>query len=80
MGWPDTETPFNTLLRSIGIVPKILGAEPNFALHRTEWFDHCRSSAGAKVYGTDSVRRQIEGYSHDAIEEAKDRLRLWTGA
>lgn len=78
-GWPDTEVGPNLILRAAGVTPKILGPEPNYALHRTEWFDHARSVAGLSAYapGT-ALHRRATAYGAKALEDARHRISAWS--
>lgn len=79
MGWPDTESPFLLSLDDAGIVPKLLGPEPNYERHQTEWIDHARSIAGIRVAtpAADLLRRKIEDYAGQALAEARERAVRW---
>ena len=80
VGWPDTESGPAECLRRSWIIPKILGPEPNFELHRTEWFDHARSITGARAgYANADLARRIEEYAAHAVAEARTRLDEWSG-
>jgi hypothetical protein len=78
IGYPDTEQPVNLRLREAGIVPKLLGGEPNFERHVTEWFDHPRSVAGARAQPMhERLKRKVLAYLPAALADAKARLAEW---
>lgn len=76
VGWPDSESSFKDSLDDASIVPLLMGGEPNFELHRTEWFDHARSVTGSRVYGH-GLASKIEAYAAKALAEAKARAIEW---
>jgi hypothetical protein len=80
VGFPDTEQPINLCLELAGIQPLILGREPNWSLHRTEWFDHARALTGVRAYqdvGAEQ-RKTVEKYAAEALADARDRLAKWS--
>lgn len=50
MGWPDTETAFGLLLRSLGMRPKLIGEETNYVRFEDDNLVHCRSYTGSRLY------------------------------
>jgi hypothetical protein len=77
-GWPDTETALNLVLRAQGVVPKLLGPEPNYTRHQTDHFDHARSLPGQRIYSPGSAfHRVAESYGSQALAEARQRLQKW---
>ena len=79
VGWPDTESTLLAALDAAGIVPVLLGEEPNFQRHQTEWYDHARSVAGVlAAHGpADPLRLQVEGYAAQALADARARAAEW---
>jgi hypothetical protein len=87
VGWPDTESGFALCLRAAGMRPKLLGAEPNYQLHRAraeylgderDWFDHARSLTGLRAYAPGSpLHQSAEDYAAVALAEARERAGRW---
>lgn len=78
MGWPDTETGFNHVLKNCGITPIFIGHDQNYVRQVDENMDHVRSHPGAKLYSEDHYRK-TQGWMVDAIREAKERISLTRG-
>lgn len=76
-GWPDTESTLRDCLVAASITPKLLGPEPNFERHKTEWFDHARSVVGSNLYASEEQRAKTQSYAREALSEAKTRLQEW---
>lgn len=75
-GWPDTESMFGLCLRQAGIVPLLLGPEPNFQRHTDDNIDHARSFTGSKVFRSgyhEQARRHLDA----AMTAARQRLLQW---
>ena len=79
VGMPDTEQPINECLRKAGIKPILLGTEPNYERHITEWFDHPRSMLTLKMYGgEEGLLSKAKDYVALAEKEAQDRIQEWS--
>jgi hypothetical protein len=79
-GYPDTETGFDLCLKAAGIVPKLHGPEYNYQRQTTEWWDHCRSLTGLRVYGVGTeLGQRAELYAAEGIKDAEARVRQWRG-
>jgi hypothetical protein len=77
-GWPDTESMLRAGLDRWGIKPKILGPEPNFERHTTEWWDHARSLSGVSAgYVGADLAAKIQTYAAQAQADARARLEQW---
>lgn len=77
-GWPDTETCIDEVFRNWGVKKVILGGELNFERQITDWWDHVRSITSLRLYAKDSdVHQKAEGYSAEALADAKVRARTW---
>lgn len=78
-GYPDTEQPPNLSLKLAGITPKLLGPEPNWEIHQTEWFTHARSNTCSKVHLPDGsdLRERVKAYTATTLTEARQRLLDW---
>ena len=75
-GWPDTETAFGLLLKSLGIKPVLIGHETNFERFEDENLIHCRSHTGSKLYSPEHHRRSSE-WILGAIADSQKRLSDW---
>jgi hypothetical protein len=78
LGWPDTETGFNLVLRKAGILPRIIGPEENFKLHRDSNLIHVRSFPGTKIYsGAEAYHTRAAEWMKDTMREVRALLRQW---
>ena len=75
-GWPDTETAFGLLLKSLGIKPTLIGHETNFERYEDGNLIHCRSFTGSKLYGpahhVDATR-----WIDAELVASRERLATW---
>jgi hypothetical protein len=77
-GWPDTESTVNSILKKLGVKPKLLGDEPNYRRHKTEWFDHARSYPGITIYHSGGdLHKKVTSYTNEVVADAKARLEQW---
>jgi hypothetical protein len=71
-GWPDTETTFNRVLRSLKIKPRLIGREKNMTRTRDRFIDHVRSGTVNPF-----ARKRTKDL---AIKDAWRRIKEWEGA
>lgn len=75
-GWPDTETAFGLLLKSLHIKPHLIGEETNFDRFEDDNLIHCRSFTGSKLYGPEHHVKAM-GWITDEIAASRQRLKEW---
>jgi hypothetical protein len=75
-GWPDTETAFGLLLKSLGLWPVLIGQETNFERFEDDNLIHCRSFTGSKLYGP-AHHQQATRWIDDEIIASRQRLAEW---
>lgn len=75
-GWPDTETAFGLLLKSLGLYPTLIGEETNFERFEDANLIHCRSFTGSKLYGPEH-HVKATGWIGDEITASRQRLADW---
>ena len=73
MGWPDTETAFGLLLKSLNIQPTLIGAETNYVRFEDDNLVHCRSYTGSRLY---AGARHAEAKAEVAAEVTRVHARL----
>jgi hypothetical protein len=74
--WPDTEIPFNALLKYYGFTPNFTGVEANYVRNTDAMIDHVRSISSANLYSPDHKRKSA-GWLVTALAEAQARLQAW---
>lgn len=77
MGWPDTETAFGLLLKSLGIRPTLIGQETNYVRFEDDNLVHCRSFTGSRLYAGERHAAAKQEVSEE-IQRTRARLSLAT--
>lgn len=74
--WPDTEILLNYMLWENGLEAKLIGEEKNHVRTNDDNIDHCRSLTAARLYFAEGAKTR-QSWVDDAIEQAKERIKLW---
>lgn len=78
VGWPDTETGINLIMRAAGITPTLIGVEANDERCVDENIDHVRSLSSRRLYAGGAGKRSE--WLEAALKDASERITKWRGA
>ena len=75
--WPDTEILLNYILWENGFHAELIGKEENQQRTSDDRIDHCRTLTAGRLYSP-IYAEKANVWVLDAIEQAKERIALWT--